>query len=80
MHELFPILSGLIVGLFVGTVRSSVRAPVAVALAVVLGALATIVTGEYRISWGFLLIDVTLVGVSAAIAFFGARRITHVAR
>ncbi|MFN2494381.1 MAG: hypothetical protein ABR608_00515 [Pseudonocardiaceae bacterium] len=66
MHELLPIVSGLLVGTVLGLLRPSLRLPFGVVAAVVLGFVATVVTGEYLLSWGFLLIDIPLVGISAA--------------
>jgi hypothetical protein len=74
MHELFPIACGLGVGVLVGAIRPSLRLPVATVLAVVLGTAATIISGEYRIGWEFLLIDIPLVALCAAAAFAATRR------
>jgi hypothetical protein len=41
----------------------------------VLGTLATIISGEYKIGWEFLLIDIPLVALSSAAAFATARTI-----
>jgi len=73
VQELLPILSGLCAGLLLGLLRPGMRLPVGVGLAVLLGTLATIITGEYRISWGFLLIDIPLVAVAAVISLVGVR-------
>lgn len=73
MIELFPITAGLLIGLTLGMMRPSWRAPLGAGLAVVLGTLATILSGEYRVSWEFLLIDIPLVAVSAALSYLGAR-------
>jgi hypothetical protein len=35
-------------------------------LAIILGSLATIISGEFRIGWEFLLIDIPLVALTAA--------------
>ena len=63
MQELFPILFGLILGAGLGFVRPSMRLPVGAVLAIVLGVLATVITGEFKSSWGYLLIDIPLVAV-----------------
>jgi hypothetical protein len=67
--ELLPVASGLLAGALLVFLRPGLRVPAGVALAVVLGALATFVSGEYLISWSFLLVDVPLVGVSMAVGF-----------
>jgi hypothetical protein len=50
-------------------VRPSLRLPVGIVLALAFGVLATVASGEYLISWSFLLIDVPLVAVCAVIGF-----------
>ena len=72
MEELFPIASGLLVGALLGAIRPKLRLLVGVALAVALGVLATVVSGEFRLSWAYLAIDIPLVAVSAAIGFLAA--------
>ena len=73
MEEIFPITAGLICGLLLGTFTA--RRPLALGLAssVVLGFLATVLSGEWRISWAFLLIDIPLVAGCVAVAFLGSR-------
>jgi hypothetical protein len=73
MNELFPIASGLVVGSALTLIRPQMRLWVGVAAAVVLGTLATIVSGEYKIGWEFLLIDIPLVAICAAAAFVTTR-------
>jgi hypothetical protein len=65
MFELFPIACGLLAGALVGLIRPSLRVPVGAALAIVLGTLATVLSGEFETSWGFLLVDIPLVALSA---------------
>ena len=69
MAEVFPVLNGLAVGVLLRFLRPGLRLPVGSALVVGLGALATVVSGEYLISWAFLLIDVPLVAVAAGVGF-----------
>ena len=73
MGEIFPIAAGLICGLLLGSVTA--RRPLALwlAVSVVLGFLATVLSGEWRISWAFLLIDIPLVAGCAALAYLGSR-------
>jgi hypothetical protein len=65
MQELFPLACGLVLGVFLGAVRPGMRLPVGAALAIVLGVLATVATGEFKTSWGYLLIDIPLVAIAA---------------
>ena len=65
MEELFPIAAGLLCGLLLGSLTARRRVVVGLAFSVVAGVLATVVSGEWRISWAFLLIDIPLVAVSA---------------
>lgn len=58
MHELFPIAAGLLIGSGLQFGRPSLRLPVAIAAAVVIGFLATVISGEYKIGWEFLAIDI----------------------
>ena len=58
MSELFPILSGFVLGAALGLLRPNIRMPFGIAAAVVLGAIATVISGEYKIGWEFLLIDI----------------------
>ncbi len=67
MTELFPIVAGLLCGLLLGTLTARRRVLVGLAFSVMAGALATVVSGEWRISWAFLLIDIPLVAVSAVV-------------
>jgi hypothetical protein len=80
VQELLPIVSGLVIGLILGLVRPSLRVPIGVALIIAFGVLATVVSGEYLISWSFLLIDIPLVAVSAAAGLFVSHRLRWGAR
>jgi hypothetical protein len=72
MQELFPLACGLLLGVTLGLVRPTLRLPVGAALAIVLGTLATVITGEFKTSWGYLLVDIPLVAVAAFLGFFSA--------
>jgi hypothetical protein len=52
MNELFPVVSGLVIGLLAGLLQPSLRVGVAVLLSVGFGFVATVASGEFRISWG----------------------------
>jgi hypothetical protein len=73
MDELLPIASGLVAGLALGLLASRLRLPVGAIAAVVLGTLATVVSGEFRLSWAFLLIDIPLVAVASVAGLLAGR-------
>ena len=73
MHELFPIVSGLLLGAALPLIRPRIRLEVGVGASVVLGMLATIISGEYRVGWEFLLIDIPLVALCSVTGFATAR-------
>jgi hypothetical protein len=77
VNELFPLIAGAAVGVALGAVTQRMRLPIAIAAAVVIGTLATIVSGEYRIGWEFLLIDIPLVAVSSAAGFMATRAVSR---
>jgi len=51
------------------------RPAVGAALAIALGFTATVVTGEFASSWGYVLVDVPLVALAA---FLGLRCVQHI--
>jgi hypothetical protein len=73
MSEVFPLLSGLLVGLALGLLRPKTRLITGVVAAIILGTAATIVSGEYKIGWEFLLVDIPLVAASCAASFLALR-------
>ena len=75
VEELLPVASGLVIGSILGLLRPSLRVPIGVVLVLTFGALATMVSGEYLISWSFLLIDIPLVAVSACAGLFATHRL-----
>jgi hypothetical protein len=75
MNEVFPIVSGLVIGLLVGLLRPSLRLWVAVLLSAAFGFVATVASGEFRISWGYLLVDIPLVAASAGLSFLVTRAV-----
>jgi hypothetical protein len=76
MNEVVPLVFGLGAGLALGVLTSQRRPIVWVLVSVVLGASATFLTGEWRLSWAFVLVDIPLVALSAATAYLLARRTT----
>lgn len=73
MGELIPVTSGLVAGILLGWSSRRRSWIVWLAVAVVLGVFATVVTGEWRSSWGFVLVDIPLVALFAAAGFKLAR-------
>jgi len=75
MTELVPISYGLLVGLCLGLLAPRQRVPIGLVLAVLLGVTATVVTGEWEVSWAFILVDIPLVALSTSVAYLAARRL-----
>lgn len=75
MTELFPILGGLAVGAVLGLLRPGSRRLVGALAALALGTAATLVSGEYRLGWEYLLVDIPLVGVSSVVGLLVSRRL-----
>ena len=73
MQERFPVVSGVVLGIVVAGLRPSLRLWVGVLLAAVLGLCATVLSGEFEVSWDYLLVDIPLVAVSAGLSFTLAR-------
>jgi hypothetical protein len=80
MEELFPLSAGLVLGTMLGFVRPSIRVPVGAALATALGVLATMASGELKVTWAYLLIDIPLVAVAAVLGFVVTRWLSTAAR
>ena len=76
MAELFPLACGILVGSVLGVVRPTGRLWIAVVLSVVLGFAATVISGEFRIGWEYLLVDIPLVGIAAAGAYLAVGALT----
>ena len=74
MHELFPIAAGLLLGSLLQFLRPSLRLPVGLAAAVVIGFTATVISGEYKIGWEFLAIDIPGAALATAAGYFATRR------
>lgn len=68
MEELVPVLSGILLGSFLGYLRPGKRLRIGAILAILMGILATVVSGEFRVSWGYLLVDIPLVAGVAAVS------------
>lgn len=76
MQELVPLVSGLVVGVALGLVRPSLRWWIGALLAVALGVFATVVTGEFKTSWAFILVDIPLVALASVCGLLVARRVS----
>ena len=72
MDELFPIGIGILLGI-VFSLRLNLLGPIwrKALLVAVAGASATIASGEYAESWGFLIVDIGEVALAAWISFAG---------
>ena len=73
--EMLPIMTGIVLGSIMGYFRPPVRPLVGVLLAVLLGAAAVVLSGEFRLNWGYLLVDVPLVAISAKLSKSVVRRL-----
>lgn len=76
MEELVPLSFGFLLGTTLGLWKSQLRLPVGAVLAGALGVLATVVTGEARVSWAFVLIDIPLVAAAAVLGVLAGRRLS----
>ena len=80
ISEVFPMIAGVLTGLVCTYLkRPRVKFAVWAAMTIVFGVLATYLSGEYRESWGFVLLDMLWVGAIAyavilAIAAYRRRR------
>jgi hypothetical protein len=77
MQEFVPLISGFAIGLALSAVRPPWRWWLGPLLAVACGVGATVVTGEFTTSWGFLLVDIPLVGAAAACGSLVARGVVR---
>jgi len=75
VNEIFPIVAGLLCGLLLGSVTARRKVQVGLIFSVVAGIAATVVSGEWRISWAFLVIDIPLVAIFAAVGVLVSRRV-----
>jgi hypothetical protein len=56
--ELIPVLSGILIGTVVSLSSSRRSLAIGSALTVLCGSLATFMSGEYELSWGYFLVDI----------------------
>lgn len=77
MNEIVPLVGGLIVGLLLHVVPGSrLRVVVGVLAAFGVGLLATVVSGEYRIGWEYLLFDVPLAALCTVGSYLAVGRLS----
>jgi hypothetical protein len=69
LNEFVPIVGGLLLGVIVGRVSACVRLPLAITGVTVIGMVAAIASGEFRVSWVFLAIDVGGTAVAAICSY-----------
>jgi hypothetical protein len=84
MHEVFPVLAGIAVaGLALRVNGLKMRLAVLVGLSLVLGVVASAISGELALSWGFVSVDTALVLLGAATTtalVMGRKRLAPVRR
>lgn len=73
MEEIFPIAAGVVCGVLLGAVTARRRLAVGLAVSLVAGFLATVLSGEWRVSWGYLVFDVILVAACATASLLASR-------
>ncbi|MFL5804082.1 MAG: hypothetical protein ACJ8CR_20350 [Roseiflexaceae bacterium] len=77
MHEIFPLLAGLVVGLvarhLIGP-KQRIGALIIASLAI--GAVASLISGELFVSWGFLAFDAAQALVAAVVAMALFKRLS----
>ena len=56
--ELIPVLSGILIGTVLSLSSSRRSLAIGSVLSVLCGSLATFMSGEYELSWGYFLIDI----------------------
>jgi 1,4-dihydroxy-2-naphthoate octaprenyltransferase len=70
MGEIFPLVAGALIGLLVSRIAAiRTRWIVSTILTLLAGAAATVLSGEAAESWAFVLVDIGLVAVTAAIVW-----------
>lgn len=73
MNELFPIVAGFLAGTLVAWLPALKRRRLTWLAGLVVGVAATVMSGEFRVSWAYLLADVPLVAVSGVLGIRLAR-------
>ena len=73
--ELLPAVSGILMGVILVYLRPGLRLRIGAALAIVLGTIATVASGEFHVSWGYLLVDLLLVAGGALVSMMLAHHL-----
>jgi hypothetical protein len=74
MHEVLPLFLGVVAGGVLGLVTVRRRALVWLLVSAVIGGMSTFLTGEWKTSWAFVLLDIPLATAASAAGFLLARR------
>lgn len=75
MNEAIPIVGGIVLGLVLSLVhRTGWRLAAGIIGAPAVAVAATVVTGEYRIGWEYLVLDVPLSVLSATASYLAVGR------
>jgi len=77
MEEILPLASGFVIGSLLTLVRRRVRLPLGAVLVGLFAAIATVASGEVRVSAWFVVIDLALVGAAAAAGFLAVGRLRN---
>ncbi len=77
MQELVPLFSGLAVGVTLGAVKPYMRWWLGALLAMALGIFATVVAGEFKASWAYVLVDIALVAAASVCGLMLSRFAVH---
>jgi uncharacterized membrane protein YedE/YeeE len=80
MHELFPVVGGFLLGVLVSRLRPTLARPMGAAGAIAIGLAATIISGEFRLSWDFLAIDIPGTALAVATGYLAAPFLRRVRR
>lgn len=81
LFELLPLVFGVAIGLLChGMAAGRRRVLVLAVLSVIGGLAATLISGEYRESWGYLLLDIPLTAGMAAATLLTPRAIAALTR
>ena len=78
MQEIVPVLCGLALGAGLGALHPGIRLPAGALLSVATGVLATVITGEFRITWSYVLVDIPLVACTAFLGLAATRQLRQI--
>jgi peptidoglycan/LPS O-acetylase OafA/YrhL len=75
VNEIFPIVTGLVIGMLLRITPRRFRLAVGPVAVLAVGAIATIISGEYELGWEYLLVDVPLAALTAAAGYIAVPRL-----